>query len=931
VSARRAEAAALRLRVPELFKGDYSQVLISTFGVDIEFYERVLRRDVARFNHQVVLVDGTQLSRSIAGALKSGYTRQLNRSWLAAPVHSNGAAHAKFLLFAGADSGLLLIGSGNLSISGYAGPGECFAVYRWSREEPDDLSAFAAIRRLTTGLRARDLIDETCNERIDAFWTALPWLTEQVANSQTPVRDNLDLSLGEQLVAEVAREPVDELVVSAPFFDRDCVALARLARELAPKHVRVLLQHKRASVDPKRLERVLAEINGEAYSIAATGDLDAYLHAKIIVARTRTRAVCLTGSANCSVAALWLTPPHGNVEVGNLLSGELGMVDHLFDTAAVTVSGPLAVRELDVAFREDEEVEGEGRLRLIDLRWDPPNLRCQVSAKITRPDDVEVLVGGAVAEASISLVEIDAGTQLVIELSDPTVIESSDGVVGVALRLSSSEGGESLHTDVAIPYHVAQLQAQEHRTVDADRLRRAAQLELDDPDLEKALAALEEILIGDPTAAWRAAKSEGQAGQEDGGGTSIAWDEIDWAAVRRSGRYRGYENLGAVWQVRPSDLALYLEALSRAIRDLADSSAASTQESEPELVSDTDDDEGLGGGFEGAGDDDSEEPSDASDKRERRRQSAVVRNMRLIRNFVRRNLGALESPEFRAGVGPGVVIPNAVILNWICWWAATKSAVRPGELVEERVRLWRVLWGDADSGGGYLDELDAGSQELALSLFDQFRTSPVNLASFIDIWMWLPDDDVAGLRDLRDVVRRASTHYSWQVDADDVVEATNLINARPTTVETYDPSALFDVLWSIACTTINDADLASTLAAAAHVDASAVMFTEEVVRVRPGQEERVKQATFDLDAAMDSAAAQRALAVWMQSEELPYYRLKWGAGSAFYDTDSESGWLHDPATDETRNLQGLDDDLPPWAEVFEALSEGLEGDAAAVA
>jgi hypothetical protein len=48
------------------------------------------------------------------------------------------------------------------------------------------------------------------------------------------------------------------------------------------------------------------------------------------------------------------------------------------------------------------------------------------------------------------------------------------------------------------------------------------------------------------------------------------------------------------------------------------------------------------------------------------------------------------------------------------------------ELVEERVRLWRVLWGDADSGGGYLDELDADVQGLALELFDRFRTSTVS-------------------------------------------------------------------------------------------------------------------------------------------------------------------------------------------------------------
>ena len=55
------------------------------------------------------------------------------------PLH---AAAPDPILLASPESGLLLVGSGNLNMTGYARNGECFTPYRWSEDSPDDLSAF---------------------------------------------------------------------------------------------------------------------------------------------------------------------------------------------------------------------------------------------------------------------------------------------------------------------------------------------------------------------------------------------------------------------------------------------------------------------------------------------------------------------------------------------------------------------------------------------------------------------------------------------------------------------------------------------------------------------------------------------------------------------------------------------------------------------
>src|SRR5690606_23369059 len=156
--------------------------------------------------------DGRLLAETVAAYRSSGVLRHLNRSWIAAPVDGFHAIHAKVILLAGPDNGVLLVGSGNMNLSGYAGNGECFTPYRWSEEHPHHLSAFAAVRDLTDQLRSRLLVDGVASERLRIFWDAYDWWNE-ATDTSGPVRHNLDRSLGDQLLDLVGGEAVQELTV----------------------------------------------------------------------------------------------------------------------------------------------------------------------------------------------------------------------------------------------------------------------------------------------------------------------------------------------------------------------------------------------------------------------------------------------------------------------------------------------------------------------------------------------------------------------------------------------------------------------------------------------------------------------------------------------------------------------------------------------
>jgi hypothetical protein len=103
---RSAATTTQRIGVPALFtEGQFEQVLILTFGADLEFYERGLRRHLGAYRNQIVLADGPHLERNIAGLAATGSLRHLNRSWLAAPLRTRHAAHAKAILLAGPEAG----------------------------------------------------------------------------------------------------------------------------------------------------------------------------------------------------------------------------------------------------------------------------------------------------------------------------------------------------------------------------------------------------------------------------------------------------------------------------------------------------------------------------------------------------------------------------------------------------------------------------------------------------------------------------------------------------------------------------------------------------------------------------------------------------------------------------------------------------------
>ena len=111
-----------RVAVPTLFDGDWDSALIFTYGADLAFYERDLLRQLHATKNRLVFADHKQMARELLDSESGSQLRQVNRSYVLAPLRVDRAAHAKLILLLRDDRGLLAVGSGNLGMRGYAEP-----------------------------------------------------------------------------------------------------------------------------------------------------------------------------------------------------------------------------------------------------------------------------------------------------------------------------------------------------------------------------------------------------------------------------------------------------------------------------------------------------------------------------------------------------------------------------------------------------------------------------------------------------------------------------------------------------------------------------------------------------------------------------------------------------------------------------------------
>ena len=337
MSSDRATDPALVIKpIAELFGAGCVALWATTYNLDLAlFNEFLLGRLGDPPLNVVVLADRDRLDVTLDAVPpeRVDILGPVNRRWLLRGARVGGGRfHPKSYLAVTARTTKLLVGSGNLSTNGIDAGREVFTAFVAGTPHGD-----AAIRTWQAWMRRLvDAVDDTVlADRFTDLQQRLPRPSGPTPVMDSPLWHNLDRPLTDQLCDTVLARTstVDELIVTAPYYDETGDALGRLADRLKPRRLTVYLASS-TNVDGSRLAARLAGTGAEVETLAYVPDR--FTHAKLVGIVAAEKGWLLSGSANLSHAALTLPAGPGNVELAVFADLSADALRHTFLPPKVT-------------------------------------------------------------------------------------------------------------------------------------------------------------------------------------------------------------------------------------------------------------------------------------------------------------------------------------------------------------------------------------------------------------------------------------------------------------------------------------------------------------------------------------------------------------------------------------------------------------------
>lgn len=341
-----------QIRLKEFFKLFAPKyVLGTTYTVSLAFFEGLVFPEVKRSNLRrcLILCDkiGFQRATVEAGALRSA-----GREYMAACTPALHSFHPKVWLMVGDDRAALLVGSGNLTQSGFMDNVELFDVVQLERGGAHKAVAVDAARFLS-GLQSLWLGVEP--SRLLALESLQEVRRELIALADT-MPDDPDPEI--RFLSGFDRPLVEQfsdfflegtLRVAAPYFAGSTGGIRLLRDELAPERIEVYPAiHRRDELDVSIAE--LKGIDGVSVHVLKLAQKHAFAHLKLYGFDSAGGQWLFTTSANCTKAALG----GENIEAGLLRRVDRSILEEYFAKADDC--------RLPTAVRTDTRAEAEGWL-----------------------------------------------------------------------------------------------------------------------------------------------------------------------------------------------------------------------------------------------------------------------------------------------------------------------------------------------------------------------------------------------------------------------------------------------------------------------------------------------------------------------------------------------------------------------------------------
>ncbi len=539
----------------EIKGGGYEASLITTFNAYLPFYEDVVLRHLmgSGIRHNVLMMDASQASF----AIERHPPRTAGRFYTLAPIKVVGAFHPKVIFLVGRKKGMLLVGSHNLTLSGFGYNREMTNVIFCKGEEDTDgvallSSAWSCI--LDWAESQAETLPGHIIDMVRKVRDFAPWLQ---AKTDTLPNNCRVLSAGSnsqplwrQLIEFAGVSAVRRVTVSGAFFDSNLSFVERVrSGELSPKELFVGIDPATVQFPVDKKLSGVSFVNCSKLGVAEKNEKQGYLHAKsILIQQDDGDAVLAVGSANPSYPA-WLAPGMSqNVEMMIARKG-------LDANKAADELGLLAISSMD-------KIEEHDWLKIRE-KWeqgehlDQPAGATQIIIALASDGDIRFYLTGEkdqhIIECEIVSTGLDAVLKRQAHLKGSEYIIAADGLPSLASFIRFRVQDKQY---TGLIQHIKQIEGLS-RTNSQRRFNDAlSSLATGAPNLEQFVDCIREIIkISDNVAVTRVARSaQGKSTQEstpmkEGAELSVGLNEVLELEQQKKQRLRGSDDLGYLLDV----------------------------------------------------------------------------------------------------------------------------------------------------------------------------------------------------------------------------------------------------------------------------------------------------------------------------------------------------------------------------------------------
>ena len=532
----------MRITPTEFFVPRWTCLWATSYQFEPQFFEQFLFRRLGDPPLNVtLLLDADELAKTWATMASGEQWRlqRVGRDYLVRGVQpGSGSFHAKTYFFGNARDGLLLVGSGNLTLRGLEQGHEVF-----SRFASTDDQGLAVIRSWRDWMQ--ELIKELGDDEVHRRWWDLQskarWLIGPGGRSMFV--SSAHASILSQLRADLPAS-VDEVHALAPFLDQHAAALEELVTATHPRQLHLYVCH-RLSVDGSALEQLLQRLDCEVKLWRF--EPDRFVHAKLIGVIWGDQGRMLSGSANLSRAAMTASradEPWANVEAGVIVSASA-------DTIRSTVCPPelsLQPLSLDGVKALSYQQPVAATVRRYFIRF----------ARRLADGRIEVAVQPALSSENHA--QLTDGTVRTLVSGDQTAEPLEIGDRAVLLWLED-ETGAQLSNVIALddPRALAAWLQERKQTVDKPR-------ELDATDLDTPIGAMLERLhrtcifdIDEMAAVSNAQRSLDASGGEEA--DPAFWDRLVQEELALDRRITSYQRFAGGLPIHEDEVLLLLREM----------------------------------------------------------------------------------------------------------------------------------------------------------------------------------------------------------------------------------------------------------------------------------------------------------------------------------------------------------------------------------